>query len=57
MTITPADTVIIVGVVMGALGLAAPPKVLAWQALNATTLVIVGVIVGLIGLAVKVVLE
>lgn len=42
---------------MGALGLAAPPKVLAWQALNATTLVIVGVIVGLIGLAVKVVLE
>ena len=57
MDITPADAVIIVGVVMGAIGMAAPEKVLAWQVLNAPTLVTVGVIVAFIGLAVKVVLE
>ncbi len=42
---------------MGALGLAAPPRVLAWQVLDSPTLVTVGVIVALIGLAIKVVLE
>lgn len=57
MNITPADAIIIVGVVMGAFGMAAPEKALKWQELHAPTLVTVGVIVALIGLALRVVLE
>ena len=56
MDITPADAIIVVGVVMGAVGLAAPAKVLAWQELHVGTLVTVGVIIAFIGLALKVVL-
>lgn len=56
MDITPADAIIVVGVVQGALGLAAPAKVLAWQELHVGTLVTVGVIVAFIGLALKVIL-
>lgn len=57
MNLTPADLVILVGIVMGGFGLLAPAKVLAWQALHAPTLVTVGVIVAFIGLTIKVVLE
>ena len=56
MSITPADAVIIVGVAMGAFGMAAPEKALKWQELHAPTLVTVGVIVALVGFALKVVL-
>lgn len=56
ISISPADAVIIVGVVQGFIGLAAPSKVLAWQNLNATTLTVVGMTIGFIGLALKVVL-
>lgn len=57
ITITPADAIIIVGVVMGVFGMAAPEKALKWQELHAPTLVTVGVIVAFIGLALRVVLE
>ncbi len=56
MNISPADAVIIVGVVMGTFGLFAPSRLVAWQALHVGTLVTVGVIVALVGLALKVVL-
>ncbi|KKM26829.1 hypothetical protein LCGC14_1580790 [marine sediment metagenome] len=56
ITLTPADAVIVVGVVMGAIGMTAPDKVLKWQELDAPTLVTVGVIVSFIGLALRVVL-
>ena len=56
ISISPAEAVIIVGVIQGFLGLGAPSKLLAWQKLDATTLTITGVFVGLIGLALKVVL-
>ena len=56
MSISPADAIIIVGVVMGVLGMTAPDKVLKWQELNAPTLVTAGVIIALVGLALKVVL-
>lgn len=57
MNISAADAIIIVGVVMGAFGMIAPEKALAWQKLDAPTLVTVGVIVAFIGLALKVVLS
>ena len=56
MNISPADAVIIIGVAMGAFGMLAPEKALAWQKLDAPTLVTAGVIVALIGFALKVVL-
>lgn len=56
ISISPADAIIIVGVVQGLLGLAAPDKLLAWQRLNATSLVVTGIIIGFVGLALKVVL-
>ena len=56
MNISPADAVIIIGVVMGAFGMLATEKVLAWQKLDAPTLVTAGVIVALVGFALKVVL-
>ena len=56
MNISPADAVIIIGVAMGAFGMLAPEKALAWQKLDAPTLVPAGVIVALIGFALKVVL-
>ena len=55
ITLTPADAVIVVGVVMGAIGMTAPERALKWQELDAPTLVTVGVIVALIGLALKVI--
>ena len=57
ITLTPADAVIVVGVLMGAFGMIAPEKALKWQELDAPTLVTVGVIIALVGLALKVVLE
>ena len=56
IVISPADAVIIVGVVMGAFGMIAPEKALKWQELHAPTLVTVGVIVAFIGLALEVIL-
>ncbi|KKL28232.1 hypothetical protein LCGC14_2377190 [marine sediment metagenome] len=56
MNISAADAVIIIGVAMGAFGMLAPEKALAWQKLDAPTLVTAGVIVALIGFALKVVL-
>lgn len=52
--ISPADAVIIVGVLQGFLGLAAPNKILAWQRLNGASLVTTGFWVAFIGLALKV---
>lgn len=54
--LSPADAIIIVGVVQGLVGLAAPAKLLAWQRLNATSLVMTGIFIGFAGLALKVVL-
>lgn len=54
--ISPAEAVIIVGVVQGFLGLAAPVRVLAWQRLNGLSLVTTGFWVAFIGLGLKVVL-
>ncbi|KKL04086.1 hypothetical protein LCGC14_2619600 [marine sediment metagenome] len=56
IVISPADAVIIVGVVMGAFGMIAPEKALAWQELHAPTLVTAGVITAFIGLALEVIL-
>ncbi len=56
IVISPADAVIIVGVVMGAFGMLATEKVLAWQKLDAPTLVTAGVITAFIGLALEVIL-
>ncbi len=55
VSISPADTIIIIGVLQGLAGLLAPSKVLAWQGLNATSLTVVGVFLCLVGAAVKVV--
>ena len=55
ISISPADAVIIVGVVQGFMGLAAPTRLLAWQNFSAPTLTVVGMFVALIGLALKVV--
>ena len=54
--ISPADAVIIVGVVQGVFGLAAPNKWLSWQSFNAPTLTVAGVFIAFAGLALKVVL-
>ncbi len=54
--ISPADAVIIVGVVQGLIGLGAPVKVLAWQRLHGLSMVTTGFWVAFIGLALKVVL-
>lgn len=56
ISISPADTVIIVGVLQGLTGLFAPAKLLAWQRLNATSLTVVGTFLGFVGLVLKVVL-
>ncbi len=56
MSISPADAVVIISVAMGAFGMLAPEKALAWQKLDAPTLVTAGVIVALVGFALKVVL-
>lgn len=57
MNISTADAIIIVGIALGVLGMAAPEKVLKWQELHAPTLVTMGVIIALVGFALKVVLE
>lgn len=54
--ISAADAVIIVGVLQGFLGLAAPEKILAWQRLSGTSLVTMGFWVAFVGLTLKVVL-
>lgn len=53
---SPQDAVIIVGVVIGAVGLLSPRRVVDWQGLHVGTLVTVGVITAFIGLTLKVVL-
>ena len=53
---SPQDAVIIVGVAMGVMGLAAPKRIISWQGLHVGTLVTVGVIIAFIGLTLKVVL-
>ena len=54
--ISAADAVIIVGVLQGFLGLAAPQRILAWQRLSGTSLVTMGFWVAFVGLTLKVVL-
>ena len=54
--LSAADAVIIVGVLQGLLGLAAPDKILAWQRLSGASLVTTGFWVSFVGLALKVVL-
>ena len=54
--ISPAEAVIIVGVVQGVIGLAAPIRVLAWQRLHGASMVTSGFWVAFVGLALKVVL-
>lgn len=54
ISLSPADAVIIVGVVQGFIGLVAPDKLLVWQRLNGTSLVVTGVFVSFVGLALKV---
>ena len=56
ISISPADTIIIIGVVQGLVGMFTPSKLLAWQRLNATSLTVVGVFLGFVGLTIKVVL-
>ncbi len=57
VSISPADVVIIIGVVQGFIGLTAPAKLLAWQRLDATSLTITGIFISLAGLALKVVIS
>lgn len=54
--LSPADAIIIIGVVQGFIGLAAPNKLLTWQRLSGTSMVTSGFWVAFVGLALKVVL-
>lgn len=56
ISISPADTVIIIGVIQGLAGMFTPAKLLAWQRLNATSLTVTGAFLGFVGLVLKVVL-